>query len=274
MAMDQQFAPHSAKGLTRDDPKQAPQGWAAVGTRGASIAKTNFNQARCERAARLSGVAGAFGEAADLAPQVLELQQALLAGMVLSQRREAERLAAQYDKEDPRIARAVDRMQSLQALNSERTGQAAQVANFVATFQHDCRFSGYVSQADGTPAEGYTVRVEVLDVANKGALRGSAKTDATGYFQIDLSGTDQVVTREGAGLRQFVEHLVSALPADADAPDDGSDEARAPAAAKCAAPAAEATVTSRAEVLDDSGRVVFEDPIPPTCDVVASEFRW
>ena len=241
---------------------------------------TTSSRARVEQAAHLAGIAAAFGQVADLGPQTLELQRSLLGGIVRSQRREAERLVGLYAKDDPRIARAAERMQRLQDVQAEVDGHAVKVARFVETFQRDGMFSGYVIRADGTPAEAHTVRVEVIDATTqKRTRRGNAKTDATGHFSIALSGSDQGGTQDTGGLQRLVERLVRAMPADGSAADDdATDDTPARAAAAGAAPAPGAStgakISSRAEVLDPSGRVVFEDPIPPTFDAVASEFRY
>jgi hypothetical protein len=229
---------------------------------------TNVNQARLEQGARLSGISAAFGQAADFAPQALALQHALMGGIVRSQSMEAARLALRFGKDDPRVARAAERTQRLQALKGDVDEHTQQLTRFVETFQHDGSFNGYVLQPDGTPATAYTVRVEVTDTTSKRTQRGSGKTDETGYFSIALRGTEGGDTRPGEGLQRLVERLVGELPDDGGAIDDE------PPLQRAAAAAAESTIVSRAEVLDASGRVVFEDPVPPSFDVLASEFRY
>ena len=233
---------------------------------------TNVNQARLEQGARLSGISAAFGQAADFAPQALALQQALVGGIVRSQSMEAARLALRFGKDDPRVARAAERAQRLQALKGDVDEHTQQLTRFVDTFQRDGSFNGYVMQPDGTPATAHTVRVEVTDTATKRTQRGTGKTDGTGYFSIALRGTEGGDTRPGEGLQRLVERLVGDLPDEGGAIDDEPPVQRGEDAT--AAAAAASTIVSRAEVLDASGRVVFEDPVPPSFDVLASEFRY
>src|SRR5438046_2247235 len=70
---------------------------------------SSARQERVEETAQQAGIASGFSQAAELIPQVLALQQALLAGIAQSQRREAERLAQLYGEDDARIVRATER---------------------------------------------------------------------------------------------------------------------------------------------------------------------
>lgn len=272
------------------------------------------SSARIEQAANIAGIAAAFTEAASLGPGVLALQQAVFEGIGRSQRSEATRIANLHGKDDERVAAALDRADTFDALREGVLEQAEVASRFVQTFQLDALFHGYVVGADGAPATGHTVRLAVSDATNqKRATRGSAKTDSTGYFRIDLKGdfvaTDPTPTAGNNTINKMAERIAKALHAEAngdggdDDQDDGDDK---PAGVKAAAAATSTTagttaagttaagttattgatvptgptgadtprVASRVEVLDASGRVVFEDPQPPTFDVLKSEFRY
>lgn len=258
----------------------------------------NVNQARVEQGAHLSGIAGAFGAAADLGPQVRELQLALFAGMVSSQGREAERLAARYEKGDPRVDDAFERARDFEALAAEANLHLQDVERFVEALQQPGTFSGYVMQPDGTPAEGFGVRVAVTDVALKRTLRGTTKTDATGHFSLSLSSADTgSQSPAGTAIDSIIERISKVMTGGSDTPDDESDVAAKPDADASAhtnaqtnpdanpgakpnakpspkATAAAPDVLSKVEVLDPNGRVVLEDPAPPTFDTLPSEFRY
>jgi len=264
------------------------------------------SSARVEQAANIAGIAAAFTEAAALGPGVLALQQAVFEGIGRSQRSEATRIANLHGKDDERVTAALDRADTFDALREGVLGQAEVASRFVQTFQLDALFHGYVVGADGAPATGHTVRLTVSDATNqKRAARGSAKTDSTGYFRIDLNGdgvaTDPTPTAGSNTINKMAERIAKALHAEAngdggdDDHDDGDERAAgAKATAGTTGPAGTAgpagttgttgttvptgadtpRVASQVEVLDASGRVVFEDPQPPTFDVLKSEFRY
>jgi hypothetical protein len=238
---------------------------------------TNANQARIEGAEHLTGISAALSQAAELGQQVLELQQALLGGVARAQGLEAKRLAALHGEDDPRIARAAARAQLLQELRAEAGARAQDVGRFAEASQRDGTFHGYVIQPDGAPAEAYTVQMEVSDVSSKRTQGGKTKTDPTGYFRIDAGATDQ----PAGGLQRMVERFARAASMDDDATaDDVGARAAAPVGGT-ETPTGTGTatetgtaVTSKVEVLDQSGRVVLEDPMPPTFDGGSSEFRY
>lgn len=240
----------------------------------------NVNQSRVEQGAHLSGIAGAFGAAAELGPQVRELQLALLAGMVSSQGREAERLAARYQQGDPRVDDAFARARDFEVLAAEANLHVQDVERFVEALQQPGTFSGYVMQPDGTPAEGFGVRVAVSDVATKRTLRGGAKTDATGHFSMALSGADAGSQgSNGTAIDGIVERISKVMMGRSDSTDNATGAAAKPEAGTSAGANANATapapgVLSKAEVLDPNGRVVLDDPAPPTFDLLPSEFRY
>ena len=249
---------------------------------------------RLDDATYVAGLAGAFGEAAKLGPQVLALQQALLAGMVQSRRREAERRSKQ-NKDDPRAAAAAQKANQLAELQALAEGRIGDVGNFADALQRGRILHGYVAQPDGTPAEMHVVQVDVRDAASKKSRRGRAKTDADGYFRIDLGGSDQ-----GGGILRVLDQLARAVPDDAAGteaapvpaasaaeaappPDNAVHEADPPSAgAPPAAPSGDATSSGAAapasasavQVLDPNGQVVLEDPLPPRFAGGNSEFRY
>src|SRR6266478_4159482 len=122
--------------------------------------------------ATLSGATAAFARLGEVFPQIAAMQGALVNGTVRSQRREAERLAKAYGKDDPRVVRAAARAQFLANLQTEVQGHADQVSRFIGTAQREGIFHGYVMQPDGTAAVGYVVRIEVKDPAQKGTRGG------------------------------------------------------------------------------------------------------
>lgn len=212
----------------------------------------------------LSGLTAAFGRLAEVGPQVASLQQTLVDGIVRAQRRELERLSKRYGEDDPRVAIANMRAQGLADLRGEVMEHASQIANFVSGMRSEGLFHGYVFLADGSAAQGYVVRASVNDPAQRGVRKGEAKTDANGYFRINMSGAYQKTEQRSAGLDHIIEMARHTDTAAAPEPAPASKSEKA-AAAK--------PVVAKAEVLDSKGRVVFEDPIPPTFETLNSEFR-
>ncbi len=267
-------------------------------------------QARVEQAAHIAGMATAFGRGAALGPQVLALQRAVLQGLVLSQQREADRLAARHGLDDPRPAQALDRAAGFEQLNTTLLQAGQVVGQMTETFQTDGLFHGYVHDADGAPAEGCTVRLEVRGGTRdqKPLQRGSAPTDATGYFRIDLQpGDNPSAPPRGTNplaalLQRWTEGWADdgqGTTGDGQSGDvkDAADEREAAATAAAAAanantnpntnPSANPSATgdatstdtsggvvSSVQVIGAKGRVVYEDPNPPTFNPLGSEFRY
>lgn len=224
-------------------------------------------QSRAEDAAHVGGMAAAFSRAFAMGPQVLALQRALLTGMVQSQQREAERLAARHGIDDERVGGALER-----AARFDQWGAAADSGGDVAdrlaqTFQVDGLFHGYVTDAQGNSAEGHTVRLQVQSqTGGKSALHGTAKTDSEGYFRIELD-TRGGTKRSGADL------LTRWLQSMAEDEPPQEQEAKIDEAA-VNAQQGQGDSTSSVQVLAPNGRVVFEDPAPPTFEELTSEFRY
>jgi hypothetical protein len=250
-----------------------------MATRASKSRFTNADLARVEQAGQLAGITAAFGQGADLWVQAVQLQKSLLGGVVRAQQREAERLAALHAKGDPRIKRASEGAQRLQELHAEVNARAQEVERFAAASQRAGTFYGYVVQPDGAPAEAYTVQIKVKEDTSKPARQGTAKTDATGYFRIDLESADQ----PGGALQIIFDRLArgakDAAPGGGQPPGTpgGGQPPGAPAADDSKPgpeQSAETTAASTVVVSDPSGNVVLEDPIPPTFEGGSSEFRY
>lgn len=229
---------------------------------------------RVERAAQLSGMAAAFREAAAMGPQVLVLQHALLQGIVRSQRREAERLAQRFGKDNSRAADAAARAKAFAELQSQVVEQTEVVGRVADTVTQEGLFHGYVTQFDGAPAHGYVVKLLVDDAAGKSLKRsGSAKTDGTGYFRIDMN------TAAPSRGKEWIDRLLRKMPGAGAADLFGAAVPTATAASPGAGAPAEpkpsepTRIRSEVQVMDNSGRVVYNDPIPPRFDGMESEFR-
>jgi hypothetical protein len=225
------------------------------------------DQARVEDAAHVGGMAGAFARAFAVGPQVLALQQALLAGMVQSQQREAERLAARHGVDDERVGRALERAARFDELGAAVVAGGEVAGRLAQTFQQEGVFHGYVTDADGASAVGYAVQLQVPgEGGSKAVQRGSGKTDADGYFRIEL-GAGRAAARAGAApLARWLQAVVE---------DQGLGQ-QAEAAAQTGADAGQSKTgtSSSVQVLAPNGRVVFEDPNPPTFEDMGSEFRY
>src|SRR5689334_14279608 len=138
---------------------------------------------RSDACVRRAGIDNVFAAVRAMGPDLLRLQQGVMTGLVQSQAREAERLAA-ADKDDPRAAAARLRAERLGALAAEveRAGQA--VGRFVKGVTRGGMFHGYVIDEAGQPAAAYLVRVSGAAAAEGKVLK--AKTDDTGYFRIEF----------------------------------------------------------------------------------------
>lgn len=231
---------------------------------------TTFNaasQARVEEAAQLAGMAEAFGQAAEMGPQVLLLQQALLRGMAQAQRQEAERLAARYGDGYERIADAKQRAERFEVMQAEWGERGHGLGRVVETFQRDGLFHGYVSLAEGAPAVNHVVRLEWTGTDQKRSKRGQAKTDAAGYFRIELGSGDADAGQGKDRLKRWAERFTAAAepmedkePERPEAADDVNGTPSRP--------------LSSVTVHEPGGAQVFDDPSPPSFEATHSEFRY
>lgn len=158
-------------------------------------------KAKVEASARsetLRLTAGAVGVAQDLRgflPRMIALQRALDGGGARVQKREIARLTKKYGDDHPRVREAQARIDALQRQHADFGRGLDGLAKAVDTLAVDDLFHGYVVDADGAPARGYTVRLG--DRARDDA-RLAATTDADGYFRIDLG--DGQDAGKGIGL--------------------------------------------------------------------------
>ena len=244
---------------------------------------------------QVGGLTTAFARLAEMGPSVIALQAALVDGLVRSGRREAERLAA-LDKEDPLIEVVTRQADQMLQLQQGLTGNFALARRLVDVIGASRMLQGYVTQESGAAAVGYTVRI----VPGKGvraqlARQTEAKTDAQGYFRIQLDLSDDPVTPSDTGstpkpadkdkpreatqpvtgrrtpltLSTLAARISSpAKPPDATASSGSSGQAHANATDESA------ETTIKIEVLDPKGVLVFRDPIPPSLDDLATSFRY
>lgn len=271
------------------------------------------NKAKLDASARnekLQLTAGAVGVAQEMRgflPRMIALQRALDGGGVRVQKREIERLAKKHGDDHPRVREAQARIDALQRQHAHFDRGLEGLAKAVDTFATDDLFHGYVVDADGAPARGYTVRLG--DKARDDA-RLAATTDGDGYFRIDLG--DGKGERDGIGLNSELRarmyrartgsfaagfeammgtaSATAAAEAVAEAPAEPPKPASRKRAAKAAAPAAEAVAAS-AETLsankpdeqaiewpvridDANGKQVYVDAIPFLYTPGRSVFRY
>lgn len=216
----------------------------------------------------LAGLTAAFGNLAQVGSQVVELQGTLAAGVVRSQQREADRLAGAYGKNDPRVALAGLRAQYFSDLHDEVMSHAGQISNFVDGMQTSGTFHGYVYLSDGSAGSGYTVRAEVTQPAHKQIYKAEAKTDATGYFRMDLSSATQNMGQSSGTDRLLEMVRQPETPGSPAAAGSGAT----PGGGGSTSPASGA-LTTTVNVVNSGGRVVLQDPHPPTFEAMSSEFR-
>ena len=237
------------------------------------------DQAKVEQAAHLAGIAGALSEAVALGPQVLALQKAVLEGLARSQKREAERLKARHGENDPRIGLASNRALRFDELRTQAVAQAEVADRLAQTFRVDGIFHGYVHHADATPAAAHTVRLvlqRVSDTKQQQAGRTmTAKTDTAGYFRMDLGKVSQD-RGAAAGLNQWVERVTAALSRELDdSPlQEEAGERVSDTHGTASTDGGNTATAAQVDVIDPSGRVVFQDPVPPSFDELSSEFRY
>jgi hypothetical protein len=231
------------------------------------------SQSRARLAVQLAGMGTAFEQAAGLGPQLLELQAGLLAGLARSQQVDAQRLEEKHGADNELALAARARAERFDALRVQAGQMAEVVARVATTFQIDGMFHGYVVRTDGTDASGYQVRLSLTDVASgRRILQKAAKTAADGYFRIDVTvaNEQEKAPRERADAQDWAARIARAMaedPQDAATVDAHADDSSASTAAT-------ATLASQVEVVDPAGRLVHEDPAPPTFEGIASEFRY
>lgn len=231
---------------------------------------------RVEAATQVAGLKEAFAQMFKEVPQWLGLQQGLIEGMARAQEREARRLAeGGRSKDEPRLAQLALRRSRVAKVARELGSQLTATMRAVETFQTEGLFHGYVMQADGKPASGHQVRLRWQSgdgqVVNRLplVLERQAQTDGEGYFRISLlhSADDKEpphVPADKAG--PDVVALMASLMEDEPAP--------ATAAAAAASDVHRVQPESQVQVFDPEGKLVLEDPMPPTFERMAADLRW
>lgn len=195
------------------------------------------------------GIANVMERLGEAAPAVVEMQAALIAGIVRSQNREAARLADQ----DPFGALAADaRAERFYQVQQEFAGIGSALIKVAEGHAQSGVFHGFVFTAEGTPAVDY--KIELRGLTSKPR---KATTDETGYFRMKF-----VSPAKGKASVEDEERDAQAAEAFAAAPAAmDHDSEKEPA---------RATVT----VSSPSGRALLTDPTPPTADEGASIFRY
>ena len=206
----------------------------------------------------LNGLAAAFERVREMGPQVLILQAALLEGVVLGQRREADRLEAR-DPTDPRRGDADARAERAETLRQEAERGSQAAGRLIGGLQQQGLFHGYITDAGGAPAVGYLVQVVSAAGAPLPVGREPARTAEDGYFRFEAAAQSKPdSTAPGRQpLAEVAERLAGVQPPPAPAADT-----------------AEHPPTITVQVLDPSGRVVFTDPSPPDFANGNSAFRF
>ncbi len=226
-----------------------------------------------------AGLFEAFGNLAEIGPQMLDLHRDLLEGAIQSGIREMERLA----DIDPEHALLEGASQRIDHLTMQRNALASVVrlgGRLAAALGWSRALQGYVALEDGSPAEGYTVRIATAKEMRIKAAQARAKTDEEGYFRIDIGLPDEAAGPEPEPARPLdirqpaVEAKRGA--ATAAAPATEAEAAKAEAARDGAAvPGSKGDGRPlEIEILDRKGAVVFRDPMPPSIDALAASPRY
>jgi hypothetical protein len=137
------------------------------------------------------------------------------------------------------------------------------------------------------------VKLDMRNTTDKKPLQHStAKTDPEGYFSMDLAGAGDTTPQDPGDIKRWSDRLARLVPVEAEMEQEAAgagegDEAEgggtpkpmpkpggAPHTGAAAVPPSEPAVVSQVQVLEPSGRVVFEDPDPPTFEGASSEFRY
>ena len=253
--------------------------------------ESHATQDKLQAAAQASGIAEALrGSAAQAAPW-LALQQSLLGGIVRAQKREAERLAAKGKAEGRegsaagRVEQARSRAEQLATLMQAGIGQAQFAASFVDTFATPGIFAGLVRREDGSAAADHVVKLQIVDKAQRREVAASGKTDTEGRFRIAWAGSEGAGVPAPNDLGALVEQLLTALSGeDADKATLGERPISVPVNTaptgttgneppNAPRPQAERSTSSRVQIADAQGTLVFEDPLPPSFDTTSSEYR-
>lgn len=236
------------------------------------------DQQHVDDARQRAGIADAAAQLTELGPQVLAMQQALLAGIARSQLREAKRLAERHDNDDPRILQAQVRAEQVKALHQEAQRQGTVLTRMVQTVQHDNIFHGYVLLANGPAAVHCKVTLTTLGPDGDMVPWGEASSDETGYFRIDLRPAKQSTTAAPGSVKpsnvkpSWVDNLSRLLAADLDG--QTPPPPTTPIAAGGQQQTDDPRPRTRVQVFSSGGQLVYEDPMPPSFTASSSEFRY
>ncbi len=208
---------------------------------------TNVETVSSEReddTALLGNLTGAFGQALDMGPGLLQVQRSLLAGLAHSQLTEAKRLTRRLDKSHPRVRSAMARADAFGQLNDDVTSGVQQAERVAQTAFEDHVFWGYVRLANGEGAPKLEVRLQLhQDLKKDDVFKGP--TDDKGFFRIPLP--------------------VDAFSAHAETHSNASGLDTAEVGANLG--------NSRVTVHDEKGQQVFRDPTPPSFEGSTTEMR-
>lgn len=222
-------------------------------------AKRERDPRECERQA---GIESLSADARELGPQILALQKSVLAGLAGSQAREAKRLE-QRGADRQRVARIAERAARMETIRADLLEAETAVRNVVDGFQQPGIFHGYVRQASGAPAAGYTVSVVGI---RQTKTRLAAKTDESGYFRMVVDAPTPQVKAKASAAAPAPSRSAAATPRTQSKPPP----APPPPPPSPPPPPRGAAV----EVADPAGRTVLRDPVPITFeDKRRSEFR-
>jgi hypothetical protein len=199
-----------------------------------------------------------MSEALDLYSFMSSLPDALIA----SQKREAQRLEKLKGEKGPRVEALKVSMEQAAQLNATARWGRARVDRAMATaLEPNDVFHGFVSGSDLQVRKGYTVRLVGAD----GKQRHSAVTQADGYFTMTLAAKQKGNPFAGKDETQSV-LLAEMLQLFGMRGAPASDPVKAPASSLKKGSAAkekgEEAESASVEIVDASGQVVQQDPIP------------
>lgn len=230
------------------------------------------DQQHVDDARQRAGIADAAAQLADLGPQVLAIQQALLAGIARSQLREAKRLAERHAQDDPRILQAQARAEQVKALHEEARRQGIVLTRMIETVQDDNLFHGYLHFGNGPAAVDFKVTLAVAGPNGEMLPGGEASSDATGYFRIDLASSKQHSNAAPSSVKpSWIDNLSRLLAADLDGETPSTPTHRFAAGSGQQSTDEPRT---RVQVFSSGGQLVLEDPMPPSFRASSSEFRY
>ena len=242
-------------------------------------ASFSTDQQDVDDARQRAGIADAAAQLIEVGPQVLAIQQALLAGIARSQLREAKRVAERHDNDDPRILQAQVRADQVKALHREAQRQGTVLNKMIQSVQQDNIFHGYLLHANGSAAVHCKVTLTVFGSDCEILPWGEDSSDETGYFRIDLCPAKQSTTAGPGSVKSsnakssWVDNLSRLLAADLDG------QSTPPPTTPFAAGGQQQQTDdprprTRVQVFSSGGQLVFEDPMPPSFMASSSEFRY